>query len=233
MEKILVVEDEPDMVMGLKDNLEFEGYEVDVALDGEDGLSKILSSKYNLVLLDVMLPKLSGFDVCKKARKSNVQTPIIFLSAKGEELDKVIGLESGADDYITKPFSLRELSARIKAVIRRSSTPVDKGNIAQVEIGNLKVDFSNYMAYAGTDQVKMSMKEYEVLNHLWQNKNRTVTRDNLLDAIWGYDFQPTTRTIDNFILKLRNKIEDNPNRPHIILTVHGIGYKLVSNTKGN
>ncbi|WP_075590496.1 response regulator transcription factor [Labilibacter marinus] len=226
MDKILVVEDEPDMLMGLKDNLEFEGYEVDVAVDGEDGLNKILSDHYNLVLLDVMLPKLSGFDVCKKARKKDIQTPIIFLSAKGEELDKVIGLESGADDYITKPFSLRELSARIKAVIRRSTVNIDHKE-DHIEIGNLTVDFANYLASVNEEQVKMSMKEYEILNYLFTHKNRTVSRDSLLDSVWGYDFQPTTRTIDNFILKLRHKIEDNPNSPSIILTVHGIGYKLV------
>lgn len=227
MEKILIVEDEPDMVMGLKDNLEFEGYEVDIAMDGEDGLCKMLTLKYDLVLLDVMLPKLSGFDVCKKARKSKVQTPIIFLSAKGEELDKVIGLESGADDYITKPFSLRELSARIKAVIRRSAAQLSANGTEQVLIGKLKVDFNNYTAFEGSEPIKLSLKEHEILQHLWRNKNRTVSRDNLLDSVWGYDFQPTTRTIDNFILKLRNKIEENPDNPSLILTVHGVGYKLV------
>lgn len=227
MEKILIVEDEPDMVMGLKDNLEFEGYEVDIAMDGEEGLSRILTLKYDLVLLDVMLPKLSGFDVCKKARKNKVPTPIIFLSAKGEELDKVIGLESGADDYITKPFSLRELSARIKAVIRRSSAQFSGNDADQVVIGKLKVDFNNYTAYEGSEPIKLSLKEHEILHHLWRNKNRTVSRDNLLDSVWGYDFQPTTRTIDNFILKLRQKIEENTDNPALILTVHGVGYKLV------
>ena len=227
MEKILIVEDEPDMVMGLKDNLEFEGYEVDIAMDGEDGLSKMLTLKYDLVLLDVMLPKLSGFDVCKKARKDKVQTPIIFLSAKGEELDKVIGLESGADDYITKPFSLRELSARIKAVLRRSAAQLSANGAEQVLVGKLKIDFNNYTAYEGSEPIKLSLKEHEILHHLWRNKNRTVSRDNLLDSVWGYDFQPTTRTIDNFILKLRQKVEENPDNPSLILTVHGVGYKLV------
>ncbi len=227
MEKILIVEDEPDMVMGLKDNLEFEGYEVDIAMDGEDGLSKISTLKYDLVLLDVMLPKLSGFDVCKKARKDKVQTPIIFLSAKGEELDKVIGLESGADDYITKPFSLRELSARIKAVLRRSAAQLSANGAEQVLVGKLKIDFNNYTAYEGSEPIKLSLKEHEILHHLWRNKNRTVSRDNLLDSVWGYDFQPTTRTIDNFILKLRQKVEENPDNPSLILTVHGVGYKLV------
>ncbi len=227
MNKILVVEDELDMAMGLKDNLEFEGYEVDTAMDGKLGLSKILSQQYNLILLDVMLPEMSGFDVCKEARKKDISTPIIFLSAKGEELDKVIGLESGADDYITKPFSLRELSARIKAVLRRTSEQSINKESIQHQIGKLKVDFDNYVAFVKEKQVKMSMKEYEILNYLWRNKNRTVSRDSLLDSVWGYDFQPTTRTIDNFILKLRSKVEENPNNPQIILTVHGIGYKLV------
>lgn len=229
MEKILIVEDEQNMLSGLKDNLEFEGYEVDVASDGLTGQNKILANKYDLILLDVMLPNISGFDICKKIRGEGIKTSIIFLTAKSEEIDKVLGLEYGADDYITKPFSLRELLARIKAVLRRTTVPVE--NIfedQQIVIGNLSVDFESYNAFIKNEAVKLSIKEYEILQYLWNHKNATVTRDKLLDDIWGYDYQPSSRTIDNFILKLRHKIEDDPNNPKHILTVHGIGYKLIA-----
>jgi DNA-binding response OmpR family regulator len=227
MAKILIVEDEPTMRLGLTDNLEFEGYEVDYADDGEIGLSKITKQTYDLVLLDVMLPKMSGFDVCKSARKSGVKTPIILLTAKGEEIDKVLGLELGADDYVTKPFSLRELLARIKAVIRRSEASSSSDSKENVIIGKLKVDFSSYNAYDGDDSVQMTLKEFDILKYLYEKKNNTVSRDELLTNIWGEDVYTTSRTIDNFILKLRQKIEEDSNHPSIILTVHGIGYKLI------
>jgi DNA-binding response OmpR family regulator len=229
MSKILIVEDEPNMQMGLKDNLEFEQFEVTIAKDGEAGLEKITNNVYDLIILDVMMPKISGFDVCKLARKQGVTTPIIFLTAKAEEIDKVLGLELGADDYITKPFSIRELIARVKAVLRRSkdSSPNEEHS-KQVEIGNLKLDFVHYEAFHKIDGVtKMSYKEFEVLAYLLKHKNEVVSRYKLLEDVWGYDAQPTTRTVDNFILKLRQKIETNPNDPKFILTVHGAGYKLV------
>ena len=228
MKRILVVEDEPDMQSGIKDNLEFEGYEVDTASDGKEGLQKILSNGFDLVLLDVMLPHISGFDVCKKVRHENNETPIIFLTAKGEEIDKVIGLESGGDDYLTKPFSLRELLARVKAVLRRTEKQTGTVASSKIEIGKLSVDFDTYTATIANEQVKMTSKEFEILQYLLKHKNATISRDSLLDNVWGYDFQPTTRTIDNFILKLRQKVEDNPNDPQIIITVHGMGYRLVS-----
>jgi len=226
MKRILVVEDEPDMQSGIKDNLEFEGYEVDTASDGKEGLQKIMSNAFDLVLLDVMLPHISGFDVCKKARHENNDTPIIFLTAKGEEIDKVIGLESGGDDYLTKPFSLRELLARVKAVLRRTEKQNATPENQVITIGKLSVDFNTYTATISGEQVKMTSKEFEILQYFLNHKNATISRDSLLDAVWGYDFQPTTRTIDNFILKLRQKIEANPNEPQIILTVHGMGYRL-------
>jgi DNA-binding response OmpR family regulator len=225
MIKILIVEDEPNMRIGLKDNLEFEGYKVDIAEDGEEALYKIRNNAYNLVLLDVMLPKKSGFDVCKTIRKDGIKVPVILLTAKGEEIDKVLGLELGADDYVTKPFSLRELLARIKAVLRRGGTETDESS--EIQIGNLKIDFAGYKAFIKSEQVQMSHKEFEILNYLWNKKNSTVSRDDLLSEIWGYDEAPTTRTVDNFIVKLRHKIEKDPNHPQFILTVHGIGYKLV------
>lgn len=225
MIKILIVEDEPNMRLGLRDNLEFEGYKVEIAEDGEEALSKIRNNDYNLVLLDVMLPKKSGFDVCKTVRKEGNKVQIILLTAKGEEIDKVLGLELGADDYVTKPFSLRELLARIKAVLRRGGVENEGGS--EIKIGNLKVDFASYKAFIKNEQVQMSHKEFEILNYLWNRKNNTVSRDNLLSDIWGYDEMPTTRTVDNFIVKLRQKIEKDPNHPQYILTVHGVGYKLI------
>jgi len=227
MTKILVVDDEQNMRTGLKDNLEFEGYNVDIAIDGEQGLKKILENTYNLIILDVMMPKMSGFDVCKNARQNGVVTPIILLTAKGEEIDKVVGLEIGADDYVTKPFSLRELIARVKAILRRSENMTMDNETREIKIGKLSIDFNSYKATLKNTSVQMSHKEFEILNYLWKRRNSTVTRDELLSKIWGYDENPTTRTVDNFIMKLRNKIEIDPNHPQVILTVHGIGYKLI------
>jgi DNA-binding response OmpR family regulator len=228
MKQILIVEDEPNMRLGLKDNLEFEGYKVSVANDGSKGLAAIVSNHYDLVLLDVMLPELSGFDVCRIARERGVPTPIILLTAKGEEIDKVLGLELGADDYITKPFGLRELLARIKAVLRRG--PNAKKGSTEALIGKMTVNFSSYIASVDQQQVKMSHKEFEILKYLWEHRNDTVSRYQLLEDIWGYNEQPTTRTVDNFILKLRQKVEQNPEDPQIILTVHGVGYKMLESS---
>ncbi len=227
MKRILIVEDEPNMRLGLKDNLEFEGYEVTIATEGKQGLKHILEDGFDLVLLDVMLPEMSGFDVCKEAREQGIQTPIILLTAKGEEIDKVLGLELGADDYITKPFGLRELLARIKAVLRRGQNS-SSSERSEYTIGRMTVNFSAYSAQIGDDPIKMSHKEFEILKYLWEHRNDTVSRYQLLEDIWGYNEQPTTRTVDNFILKLRQKIESNPEEPQIILTVHGVGYKLLS-----
>ncbi len=228
MKKILIVEDELNMVRGLKDNLEFEGYEVDTSMEGSSGLQKILQCQYDLILLDVMLPEISGFDICKAARREGINTPIILLTAKGEEIDKVLGLELGADDYITKPFSLRELLARIKAILRRvHSEKEENGESGFISIGNIKVNFRNYLAFEGTNEIKMSHKEFEILHYLYKNEGKTIHRDELISSVWSIDYDITTRTVDNFILKLRQKIEADSNNPKIILTVHGIGYKMI------
>jgi len=228
MSKILIVEDEPNMRMGLCDNLEFEGYEVDSAEDGSEGLDKILNNIYSLVILDVMMPKMSGLDVCRNIRKKGINTPIILLTAKGEEIDKVLGLELGADDYVTKPFSLRELLARIKAILRRGQDLTSgNGTDGLVTIGRLDINFSAYTSFEDGIPVQLSHKEYEILNYLFHKRNATVSRDDLLNEVWGYDENPTTRTVDNFILRLRQKIESDFNHPQIIITVHGIGYKLI------
>ncbi len=228
MYRILIVEDEQAMLMGLKDNLEFEGYQVDIADDGAKGFEMISKNEHDLVLLDVMLPNMSGFDVCKNARKNGILTPIILLTAKGEEIDKVLGLELGADDYITKPFSLRELLARVKALLRRTEQANPPKEEKNVNIGNMEVSFSNYEAWINEQTVKMSHKEFEFLHYLWNQKNKVVSRDDLLDNVWGTDYVPSSRTVDNFILKLRQKIETDPNNPKIIITVHGVGYKLIN-----
>ena len=208
MAHILIVEDEQDMALGLRDNFEFDDYKVSIAYDGEAGLKMALENKPDLIILDIMLPKLSGMDVCKQLRNKGIQIPIIMLTARGQELDRVLGLELGADDYITKPFSIRELLARVKAVLRRSQKSRERENFYQ--FGKLFVDFEHYNA--------QNDKE---------NTGRTVSRDELLDKVWGYEIYPTSRTVDNHIVKLRKKIEDDPMHPKHIITVYGIGYKYV------
>ncbi len=188
----------------------------------------ILKNEHDLILLDVMLPSMSGFDVCKNARLQGITTPVILLTAKGEEIDKVLGLELGADDYITKPFSLRELLARIKAILRRVDQRANVSTHKNISIGNLVVNFANYEAFIDGNTSKMSHKEFDFLHYLWDHRNNVVSRDELLDNVWGTDYIPSSRTVDNFILKLRQKIEEDFNHPKIILTVHGVGYKLIS-----
>lgn len=226
MAKLLIIEDEPSMQLGLKDNMELEGYLVETASDGEEGLAKIKTNSFDLILLDVMLPKLSGFDVCKAARSAGINTPIVLLTARGEEIDKILGLEFGADDYITKPFSVRELLARVKAILRRSQLQPVKDS-ARTTIGRLNIDFESFHATENQIEIKLSHKEFEILSYLHQHKNQVVSRYDLLEKVWGYDEQPTTRTVDNFVVRLRQKVELNPNQPRVILTVHGTGYKLV------
>jgi len=229
MTKILIVDDEPSMREGLSDNLIFEGYHVDTAANGIEALKKVREEEtYDLVVLDVMMPEMSGFDVCKQLRQEGNLVPVILLTAKGEEIDRVLGLELGADDYITKPFSLRELIARIKAILRRTQNSNDITQNTQTEfIGLMEVDFKNYVAKVAGKNEKLSHREFEVLHFLWAHRQNVVSRDDLLKNIWGYEEFPTTRTIDNFILRLRQKVEANPNDPKVILTVHGIGYKMV------
>lgn len=226
MARILVIEDEPEMQRGLRDNLEFEGYTVTVVGDGAKGLETLTTKTFDLVLLDVMLPEMSGFDVCKKARAQGVTTPIIMLTAKGEEVDKVLGLEFGADDYITKPFSLRELIARVKAVLRRSPT----GKVSTettIKLGMLEIDFESYTATKKGKEVAMTSKEFDVIKYLWEHQKQVVKRDDLLTDVWGYNESISSRTVDNFIVKLRQKIEKDPSHPKHIITLHGTGYKLL------
>jgi len=226
--QILIVEDEPNMRLGLKDNLEFEGYRVSLADNGVDGLKLILGQPFDLILMDVMMPGMSGLDVCKQAREKGVETPILLLTAKSEEMDKVLGLELGADDYVTKPFGLRELLARIRAILRRRIAAASPTKSQATTVGKLQVNFETYTAEINKSPVRMSHKEFEILNYLLLHKNEVVSRYDLLEKVWGYDESPTTRTVDNFMVKLRQKVEVDPNDPKIILTVHGTGYKLIS-----
>lgn len=228
MIRILIVDDEPSMREGLSDNLIFEGYKTELAANGIQALEKLNNQSFDLVVLDVMMPEMSGFDVCKQIRQDGNRVPVILLTAKGEEIDKVLGLELGADDYITKPFSLRELIARIKAILRRSENSTIENSTSKFEtIGLMQVDFKNYVAKIASKEENLSHREFEVLHYLWAHKQKVVSRDDLLKNIWGYDEFPTTRTIDNFILKLRQRVEVNPNEPKIILTAHGLGYKML------
>jgi len=223
--RILIVEDEPAMVAGLRDNFEYEGYEVISASDGVEGLEKAINDQPDLVVLDVMMPRMSGLDVCKQLKSRRPAIPIIMLTARGQEIDKVVGLELGADDYVTKPFSIRELMARAKAVLRRatSHTPVSEVyRFSDVEV-NVR---SNQVLRAGR-QVELSAKEFALLAYFVAHPAETLTRDKLLDAVWGYENYPNTRTVDTHIVHLRQKLEPNPEEPRFILTIHGSGYKFV------
>ena len=226
MARILLVEDEPKMQRGLRDNLEFEGHEVTVIGDGSSGYQTLLRESFDLVILDVMLPQMSGFDVVRKTREKGIRTPILMLTAKGEEIDKVLGLELGADDYVTKPFSLRELIARVNALLRRA-VPAGAGDTIMT-IGDVTVNFASYSGLKNGKEFSMTPKEFEILKYLWQHRNETVSRDDLLTNVWGYDESVSTRTIDNFILKIRQKIENDFAHPKIIFTIHGTGYKLIA-----
>ena len=225
-EKILIIEDEEDLVKGLKLNLQDEGYEVKYAFNGKEGLEKALKEKPDLILLDIMLPGMNGLEICKELRQNKMDIPILMLTAKGEEIDKVIGLEMGADDYISKPFSIRELLARVKAHLRREN----RGGEAVpsvVQLESIKIDFGHYKVIRNENEIDLTSLEVDVLRYLNGQDGKVVSRDDLLDKIWGYEKFPTTRTIDNHILKLRKKIENDPNHPRHILTVYGGGYRFV------
>ncbi|HLX74240.1 MAG TPA: response regulator transcription factor [Terriglobales bacterium] len=225
MTKILIVEDEPAMVSGLRDNFEFEGYEVITAGDGVEGLGRALSDSPDLVVLDVMMPRMSGLDVCKQLKVKKPALPIIMLTARGQEVDKVVGLELGADDYVTKPFSIRELLARVKAVLRRAQgAPKDQ---ERYSFGDVEVNVRSCRVIRGGRPLEFSAKEFELLKYFLSHPGETVTRDRLLEDVWGYERFPTTRTVDAHIVRLRQKLEPKPEEPRFILTVHGIGYKFV------
>lgn len=225
MPKILVVEDEESIRMALEDDLTLEGYQVDGAADGELGLQMAKENSYDLIILDLMLPRLNGTDVCKALRLANIATPIIMLTAKSQEIDKILGLELGADDYVTKPFSPRELLARIKAVLRRSNLNLTE--LIHFRIGDLEIDFDKYEAKKRGQVVHLTAYEFELLRLFINNQNKVLDRDFILDEIWGEDIVVTPRTVDTHIANLRKKIEDDPAEPKLIVGIRGVGYKLI------
>jgi DNA-binding response OmpR family regulator len=223
--RILIIEDEPAMVAGLRDNFEYEGYDVISAGDGVEGLERALAYDPDLVVLDVMMPLMSGLDVCKQLKAKRPSIPIIMLTARGQEIDKVVGLELGADDYVTKPFSIRELLARVKAVLRRVSQPTAAPEVYR--FSDVEVNIRGNEVRRASALVDLSAKEFALLAYFISHPAETLSRDRLLDEVWGYENYPSTRTVDTHILRLRQKLEPNPEEPRFILTVHGIGYKFV------
>lgn len=225
MVKVLIIEDEPNMVLGLKDSCEYEGYEVAVARNGKEGLEKAGTEKPDIILLDVMLPLMSGIDVCRTLRSRGVETPIVMLTARSQETDKVVGLEVGADDYVTKPFSVKELLARIRAHLRRAAKQVVE--VESFTFGDVELNFKKYVARKGGRALDLSAREFEILRYLIRHRGEIVTRDQLLDEVWGYESSTITRTVDNHIARLRQKIESNSSEPQHIITVHRLGYRFI------
>ena len=226
-ESILVIEDEPDLRDGLKHNLELENYVVDTAATGTEGLAKAKSMEPSLILLDLMLPELSGLEVLRQLRDEGNVTPVIILSAKGQDHEKVEGLELGADDYVSKPFGLEELTARIRAVLRRGK-PTESDPQTVYEFKNLTVDFRRFTVTRNDDEFQLSRYEAEILRMLIGKRGQVVTRKDLLTKVWGYVHLPTTRTVDNHIARLRKKVEDDVENPIHVQTVHGLGYRFDS-----
>jgi DNA-binding response OmpR family regulator len=222
---ILIVEDEADLRRGLELNLAAEGYRVMTAARGDVAVEQALDERPDLVLLDIMLPGRSGLDVCQELRSKGFDAPIIMLTAKAEEVDRVVGLEIGADDYVTKPFGIRELLARIRARLRRH--PEIETSSTRLEFGNVEIDFERHEASRSGRPIELTGKEFSVLRLLVEHRGEIITRDRLLDDVWGYETHPTTRTVDNHILRLRQKLEQDPSHPKHILSVYGEGYKFV------
>jgi|SRR5262245_3052520 len=212
------------MVRGLEDNLRFEGYHTVSATDGRRGLQLALTEAPDLVLLDVMMPEMSGWDVCRALRDKGLDIPVIMLTARGAEADRVLGLELGADDYVTKPFGLRELLARIRAVLRR---PGPRTKFEEFAFGAVRLHLRGRQAFKRGQEVRLTRKEFDLLRYLVEHRGEVITRDRLLDEVWGYDQYPTTRTVDMHVLRLRQKFEDDPEHPRFIVTAHGQGYRFV------
>ena len=222
--RILVVDDEKLLVKGIKFNLENEGYQVDVCYDGEEAVEKAASGSYDLILMDIMMPKMNGLEACMHIRQ-NSMVPIIMLTAKGDDTDKLIGFEYGADDYITKPFNILELKARVRALLRRSSV---QGGIAEksqvIEGGDLKLDILRRAAFKNGEEIDLTLKEYDLAELFMKNPGKVYSRENLLDIVWGYDFQGDARTVDVHIRRLREKLEPDPANPSHFFTKWGVGY---------
>lgn len=225
MTRILVVEDDRAILTGLEQNLRFEGYEVLTAADGEAGLTRARRDKPDMLILDIMLPKRNGYEICRLLRHEGNQTPILMLTAKGQEMDKVMGFELGADDYVTKPFGILELLARVKALLRRSHPKTAMPQTLQ--LGDVTIDFDRFAAMRADQPLEMSTRELELLRFLVQNQGRAVSRQAILDAVWGTDYYGTSRTVDNFVNRLRQKVEQDPSNPRFIHTIRSVGYRFV------
>ena len=227
--KILLVEDEPGLVLTLTDRLESEGYAVDSAREGGEALTKAAEGPYDLILLDVMLPGKSGFDVCRELRSRGSSIPILFLTARGEIADKVVGLKLGGDDYLTKPFDMMELTARVEALLRRASASTPEGAAAGVRyaFGDVEVDFRKAEVTRGKTPVELSALEFKLLKYFIENRGAALSREELLSRVWGYDAAIHSRTVDVHVSGLRQKIEPNPARPQYVVTVHKLGYRFL------
>ena len=222
MQTVLIIEDDPTMLIGLKDNFEFKGYKVVTAADGEKGLKAALNARPDLIILDIMLPRINGYEICQLIREQKLDTPIIMLTAKGEESDIVLGLNLGADDYVTKPFSIKELLARAAAFLRRAKREVQDA----YEFGGFRLDIPARRLTHKGKEVELSPKEFSLLEFFVKKPGRALTRDEILNAVWGYDCVVTSRSIDRFVTTLRNKIEQDPARPVFIHTIRQIGYRF-------
>jgi DNA-binding response OmpR family regulator len=225
MKRILIIEDDPAIRTGLKETFTSEGYSVSEADTGTNGFELASNNNFDLIILDLILPGKDGIEICKELRSDGVKTPIIMVTSRKEEIDKILGLEIGADDYVTKPFSIRELLARVKALIRRST--YEPGDIEEVAFADLKINFKKQEMLKGIYPVRLSATEYRILHYFIDHESEVISRDKFLDEVWGYDSYPTTRTVDNYILSLRKKIEDDPANPKHLVTVHKVGYKFV------
>ncbi len=224
MTTILIVEDDPAMTVALRDGFEFEKFTVDMANDGEQAMRMAKRGRYDIIVLDVMLPKKSGFDICKELREKGNNTPVIMLTARGQEIDKIVGLKLGADDYVTKPFSFIELLARVEAVMRRAQR---KKAADQVSFGDVKLDFRTYQATKSDQPLELTPREFSILRYFLDHPNEVVSRETLLNHVWGYDPSAFTRTVDTHMARLRQKIEPTPAEPRHLITVHRVGYKFV------
>ncbi|MGI9106002.1 MAG: response regulator transcription factor [Pyrinomonadaceae bacterium] len=229
--RILLVEDEPGLLMTLTDRLVSEGFTVETATDGETGLARALAETFDLIILDVGLPRKNGFDVCRDLRQRGAHVPVIMLTARGQVVDKVVGLKIGADDYLTKPFEMMELLARIEALLRRVPASA-RGGATQAttdiyQFGLIRADFRRAEIVRDGERVELSAREFKLLRYFIEHRGATISRDELLNEVWGYNAMPTTRTVDVHIAWLRQKLEPNPHYPQFILTIHGLGYKFV------
>jgi len=226
--RILLVEDEPGLQLTLSDRLRGEGYRVDTAGDGQTGLDKAATGEFDLVLLDVMLPRKNGFDVLRDLRQRGLETPVIMLTARGQVVDTVVGLKLGADDYLSKPFEMMELLARIEARLRRRTTPPATTPVSQgYQFGDVRMDFRSAEVFRGSDILELSAREYQLLRYMIEHRNEVISRDQLLNDVWGHNAMPSTRTVDVHVAWLRQKIEPNSRHPQYLLTVHGLGYRFV------